>query len=122
MVANLLSNADKYGGGATRIVAVADGQDRVAVSVVDQGAGVPAEFQGRLFERFSRDVASARQSPGTGLGLFITRELVRANGGDVGYRAGSPSGSVFTLTLPRGTAPDPASAWPSAQPATGSST
>ncbi len=122
VVANLLSNADKYGGGATRIVAVADGQDRVAVSVVDQGAGVPAEFQGRLFERFSRDVASARQSPGTGLGLFITRELVRANGGDVGYRAGSPSGSVFTLTLPRGTAPDPASAWPSAQPATGSST
>jgi signal transduction histidine kinase len=122
VVANLLSNADKYGGGATRIVAVADGADRVAVSVLDEGAGVPAEFQGRLFERFSRDVASARQAAGTGLGLFITRELARANGGDVGYRDGSPSGSVFTLTLPRGTADDPSSAWPTAQPATGSST
>ena len=122
VVANLLSNADKYGGGATRIVAVADGADRVAVSVLDEGAGVPAEFQGRLFERFSRDVASARQAAGTGLGLFITRELARANGGDVGYRDGSPSGSVFTLTLPRGTADDLSSTWPTAQPATGSST
>ena len=122
VVANLLSNADKYGGGATRVVAVADGPDRVAVSVVDEGAGVPEEFQGRLFERFSRDVASARQAAGTGLGLFITRELARANGGDIGYRDGGPTGSVFTLTLPRGTGEDLASAWPTAQPAAGSST
>jgi signal transduction histidine kinase len=41
---------------------------------------------------------------GTGLGLFITRELARANHGDVRYRAGNPSGSEFVVTLP---APDP---------------
>jgi signal transduction histidine kinase len=114
VVANLLSNADKYGGGAVRLVAEPVGDDRVAVSVVDEGPGVPPEFRDRLFERFSRDAGAAGRASGTGLGLYITRALARANGGEVTHRAGTPSGSVFTLTLPRGDA-DEADAWPAAR-------
>lgn len=106
VLANLLGNADKYAGGAARLVAEPVGPDRVSVSVVDEGPGVPAEFRDRLFERFSRDPGSSRLAVGTGLGLFITRELARANGGEVTHRDGSPSGSVFTLTLPRAEADD----------------
>ncbi len=113
VVANLLSNADKYGGGAVRLVAEPVGDDRVAVSVVDEGPGVPQEFRVRLFERFSRDAEAARRAAGTGLGLYITRELARANGGEVTHRDGSPSGSVFTLTVDRGDAVE-ADAWSAA--------
>jgi signal transduction histidine kinase len=106
IVANLLSNAEKYGGGATRLVASTVGEDRVTVSVVDEGPGVPVEFRGRLFERFSRAAEATRQAAGTGLGLYITRELARANDGEVDHRAGVPTGAVFTLTLPRGAVAD----------------
>jgi signal transduction histidine kinase len=104
MVANLLHNAEKYAGGAVRLVAEAVGPGDVEIAVVDEGAGVPEAFRGRLFERFSRDSGTAETVLGTGLGLFITRELARANHGDVRYRAGNPSGSEFVVTLP---APDP---------------
>ena len=104
IMANLLSNAGKYGGGATRVVAATTSDGRVTISVVDAGPGVPEEFRGRLFERFSRDTAAAGRAVGTGLGLFITRELARANGGDVVHNDGAPTGSVFTLTLPQAAA------------------
>ena len=102
VLANLLSNAEKYAGGATHVVAAPAGDGQVSISVVDAGAGVPLEFRELLFERFSRAAGSSRQAAGTGLGLFITRELARANGGDVVHRDGSPTGSVFSLTLPEG--------------------
>jgi signal transduction histidine kinase len=101
VVSNLLSNADKYGGGAVRLVAEPVGEDRVAVSVVDEGAGVPPEFRDQLFQRFSRDPGAVQRAAGTGLGLYITRALARANAGDVTHRDHDPTGSVFTLTVPR---------------------
>jgi len=111
VMSNLLSNADKYGGGAVRLVATPLGEDQVAVSVFDEGPGVPPAFRERLFERFSREPGSTRQAVGTGLGLYITRELARANRGEVAHHDGSPTGSVFTLTLPRGADDEP---WPTA--------
>ena len=114
VMANLLSNAEKYGGGAVRLSAEPVDDDRVAVSVADEGPGVPAEFRDRLFERFSRDIGASGRAAGTGLGLYITRELARANGGDVTYRDGAPAGAVFTLTVPRGH-DDESDAWPTAR-------
>ncbi|MBO9522801.1 MAG: HAMP domain-containing histidine kinase [Nocardioidaceae bacterium] len=101
ILANLLSNADKYAGGATRLVARTTDGGRVEVAVVDGGPGVPHAFRGRLFERFSRDDGTAGLVRGSGLGLFISRELARANGGDVTHRDGDPRGAVFVLTLDR---------------------
>ncbi|MGH3347744.1 MAG: sensor histidine kinase [Nocardioides sp.] len=100
MLANLLSNAHKYAGGPTRLAAcVVD--DRVEIHVADGGPGIPEKLRDRLFERFSRGTDTAGTVSGTGLGLFITRELARANGGEVTFRDCDPTGSVFVLTLSR---------------------
>ena len=109
ILANLLSNAAKYAGGATHVTARPTSAGEVEILVVDAGPGVPADFRAHLFERFRRDADTAHHVVGTGLGLFVTRELSRANGGEVCYRDGEPSGSVFTVTLPavpRSSGPD----------------
>ena len=106
ILVNLLSNADKYAGGATRIAASTTPDGVVGIEVEDAGPGVPAAFQTSLFQRFSRDLETAGTVVGTGLGLFITRELARANGGDVSHRPATPTGSVFVVTLPRPAAAD----------------
>jgi signal transduction histidine kinase len=105
MLANLLGNAEKYAGGATCVEATPDGDGRLVVRVVDAGPGVPQELQAELFERFSRGTATSRDVAGTGLGLFITRELARANHGDLDHRDGRPRGAVFELSLPRAQGP-----------------
>lgn len=101
ILANLVSNAAKYAGGAVRITARATQAGQVEVGVVDGGPGVPPAFREHLFQRFARDADTAQQVMGTGLGLFITRELARANNGDVVLRDGDPSGSVFVVALPQ---------------------
>lgn len=103
MLANLLGNAVKYAGGADVVRVEAVGP-AVRITVADHGPGVPEGLRERLFERFSR-ADDTRQRPGTGLGLFITRELARAYGGDVVHHAAEPHGAVFELTLPAAGAP-----------------
>ncbi|WP_051808609.1 AAA family ATPase [Actinoplanes subtropicus] len=101
ILTNLISNAAKYAGGATAIVAAPTGDASVTVEVRDEGPGVPPDFRGHLFDRFARAARTAGTVSGTGLGLYIVRELARANGGDVDYRPARSRGSVFVLTLPR---------------------
>jgi PAS domain S-box-containing protein len=100
ILTNLISNAAKYAGGATAIVAAPAGEAQVTVEVYDEGPGVPADFRSRLFDRFARADRTAGTVSGTGLGLYIVRELARANGGDVRYRPAPDRGSIFILTLP----------------------
>lgn len=100
MVANLLSNARKYAGGATRIAASRLDEATVEITVTDEGPGIPDTFRADLFERFTRAAASARGIRGTGLGLFITRELARANSGTVELCETGPTGSVFAIRVP----------------------
>jgi PAS domain S-box-containing protein len=95
---NLLSNADKYGGGVTA-VRITTGDGRVRIHVVDGGPGVPEEFRGRLFERLSRAARDADAVRGTGLGLYIVRGLAHANRGDVVYEPNPGGGSVFIVSL-----------------------
>ena len=101
ILVNLLSNADKYAGGATRISAVGRPDGQVEIRVEDCGPGVPPEFREHLFQRFSRGAETAPEVLGSGLGLFITRELARANGGEVRHSDRTPAGSVFVVTLPQ---------------------
>lgn len=98
---NLLSNAQKYGEGApvTMKVELAD-KDSVRVSVRDGGPGIPAHLQERIFERFERAAHDDKIS-GLGLGLYITRQIARAHGGDVTVRSAPGEGSDFVVTLPR---------------------
>ena len=98
---NLLSNAAKYGRDSGRIRLFGERRDDlVQLHVWNDGPGVPADKIDQLFQRFSRLDAPTDEQPGTGLGLFITRETLRQHGGDV--RAESVYGEWidFVLTLP----------------------
>jgi PAS domain S-box-containing protein len=100
ILTNLLSNARKYGGDQVRVQVGRLDRAQVEVCVADTGEGVPEEFVPHLFERFSRagsGVAPTRT--GTGLGLYIVRELVEANGGTIRYEPNRPSGSRFVVEL-----------------------
>jgi signal transduction histidine kinase len=102
---NLLSNALKYGGGSFA-VSCREAGTSVLVEVTDHGSGVPAEFVPHLFDRFTRSeearVGSAR---GTGLGLYITRSLLSANGAQVHYEPTAGGGATFCLRLVRAEPP-----------------
>lgn len=83
----------------SRLGAEVDG-DEVVLRVADSGPGVPESFVPHLFERFSRsETARSGDHKGTGLGLYISRRLLRANGGDLCYEAGR--GATFCVRLPR---------------------
>jgi PAS domain S-box-containing protein len=101
VLVNLLDNAVKYspdGGQVT--VSVQSRPDVVRVSVTDQGLGIPLSEQQRVFEKFYRlDTQLTRAGGGTGLGLYITRELVRRMGGTIAVRSEPGVGSTFTVDL-----------------------
>jgi PAS domain S-box-containing protein len=94
-VDNLIANALRHGAPPVLVAASAYGT-RVLVTVSDSGPGVPDDLRPRLFQRF----AAGRQHGGTGLGLFIVRELARAHGGDAWYEPGPGGGACFGLSLP----------------------
>lgn len=98
---NLLENALTYGG-QPPIVTVTVGPD-AAIRVADCGRGIASADRETIFDRFKRLPEGERRSAaGTGLGLFLSRALARANGGDVVLESSSRSGSVFALRLQAG--------------------
>ncbi|HVM41548.1 MAG TPA: GAF domain-containing sensor histidine kinase, partial [Acidimicrobiia bacterium] len=98
MLVNYLENARKYGDGPIVVTARSRGE-WVEVAVADSGDGVPEEFVGKLFEKFTRFGGS--DASGTGLGLSIVRGLARAQGGDAWYEPNRPRGARFCIRLPR---------------------
>jgi signal transduction histidine kinase len=99
---NLLANAVKYSpdGGEVRCT-VRSGQGVAVVTVSDQGIGIHAEDLPRLFTRFTRvGRGTDSEIPGTGLGLYIARQLARKHGGDIIVASKRGVGSSFTVTLP----------------------
>ncbi|HEY0002000.1 MAG TPA: ATP-binding protein [Actinoplanes sp.] len=101
ILGNLLTNATKYGSPPIEVTVLNAGE-QVAIRVADHGEGVPPEFVPHLFDRFARaDSGVATTTAGTGLGLYLVRQLAQAGGLDVGYEPHQPRGAVFTLTVPR---------------------
>ncbi len=101
VLGNLLTNATKYGAPPISIAVSSREPGWVTVEVADNGPGVPEEFVSRMWDRFTQsDHGNTRVSRGVGLGLSIVRLLVEADGGRIGYRAGSPSGAAFSIDLP----------------------
>jgi PAS domain S-box-containing protein len=100
ILANLLSNAMKYGPGKPIEVTVATAGDAAMIAVQDHGIGVSKADVERIFGRFERAV-SMRHYGGLGLGLYITRQLVEAHGGTIRVTSEPEAGTVFVVELPR---------------------
>jgi PAS domain S-box-containing protein len=99
---NLIDNAIKYSpAGGDVVVSTERVRDVVRVAVKDEGIGIPAPEQSAIFEKFYRADPELRLAPsGTGLGLYISRELVERMGGKIGVESRPGSGSTFFVELP----------------------
>jgi signal transduction histidine kinase len=98
---NLLANAVKYSpeGGLIEVRGEVAG-DAVRVQVRDGGVGIPAEYQPRIFTKFFRGEARESGIAGTGLGLAVSREIVEAQGGHIGFTSAPGVGSSCWVELP----------------------
>jgi len=96
---NFLTNASKYAPGAKVYIKVDADDERVRVEVQDEGPGITQEHLSHLFERFYRVPINAA-TRGTGLGLYISRKIIDAHGGEIGVESIVGEGTSFFFTLP----------------------
>jgi PAS domain S-box-containing protein len=113
IITNLVSNARKYspnGGEIALTLKNLPDEDKVQVSIADQGLGIPADQLPKMFGKFSRVKAKGFENiPGTGLGLNMVKSLVELHGGKIWVESEYGKGSTFTFTLPvKGPAQPPA--------------
>ena len=103
VLANLLSNAAKFSHAGGRVeVSVVVSDMTIEVRVQDYGDGIPVEFHGRIFQKFTQaDSSASRQKGGTGLGLAITRSIVEAMDGSIRFESTLGEGTCFMVTFPR---------------------
>ena len=98
---NLLGNAAKYSPAGTTVkVGAEQVGSEVIIAVLDEGPGIPPESIDHIFDLFYRDPASARSVSGSGIGLFVCRNLAEAMGGRLVVEPGPDGGSRFSFSLP----------------------
>ncbi|HNT24787.1 MAG TPA: ATP-binding protein [Anaerolineales bacterium] len=97
---NLLSNAVKYAPGSQVFIEARLEGDQYHITVQDSGPGIAAEHLQHLFERFYRGAEANSSVHGTGLGLFICRQIVHAHGGEIMAESMPGQGTIFHIYLP----------------------
>jgi PAS domain S-box-containing protein len=104
VLGNLLSNAVKYSSASDSVevsVEAFGDEGTVRVRVTDHGPGIPADFRGQIFQKFSQaDTSDARKKGGSGLGLAISKELMERMNGLIGYESVPGQGASFYFVLP----------------------
>lgn len=101
VLANLLSNAIKFSAGNIVKVDIQKTANDVRVSVTNEGAGIPKDFQKRIFQKFAQaDSTSTRAVAGTGLGLSISKEIVEKLNGQIGFISEPNKETTFYFDLP----------------------
>jgi signal transduction histidine kinase len=102
VLSNLIDNAIKYSPSGGAVTVALEPRDRfVRFSVSDDGLGIPRDEQSRIFEKFYRlDPDMTQGIGGTGLGLYICRELVRRVDGRIWVESDGSSGSTFVVEIP----------------------
>ncbi|MGB9109838.1 MAG: ATP-binding protein, partial [Telluria sp.] len=102
VLTNLLSNAIKFSDTGGEVRVRLDALDEtLRIAVADHGAGIPAAFHERVFQRFAQaDSADSRKKGGTGLGLSICRTIVEEHGGAIWFDSVEGEGTTFFIELP----------------------
>ena len=98
---SMVDNAIKYSpAGATVLLKAAEADEKIRISVVDNGPGIPSEHLPRIFERFYRvDKNRSREVGGTGLGLAIAKHIVEAHQSTIHVESNVGRGSAFSFDL-----------------------
>ncbi len=100
ILSNLLTNAIKFGDGKPILVSIEASNARLRLKVKDQGIGINREDTLRIFDRFEQVAEQSHSSGGLGLGLYITKQIVDAQGGSVFVESELSTGSNFIVELP----------------------
>jgi signal transduction histidine kinase len=104
IVSNLLNNAAKYtpSGGAIGLTLLA-GEDWIEIEIADNGIGIPADMQARIFDLFAQVQSGSKATQeGLGIGLALVKQLVQLHNGDIVLKSSDAiSGSLFAIRLPR---------------------
>ena len=102
VIEHLLDNAVRYStSGGDINISIEKSGDFVMWKVTDRGRGISQEEQRMIFEKYFRSPATARfQTEGSGVGLFISKSIIKLSGGDMGFSSGESKGSTFWFTLP----------------------
>ena len=100
---NMLNNAQKYAPGAPVTIRADMQGDLLRIEVHDLGAGIPPEHTPHLFERFYR-MPQSSNIRGTGLGLYISRKIIEAHGGEIGVQSQAGQGTIFFFEIPHASA------------------
>jgi signal transduction histidine kinase len=101
IINNLVDNAIKYSDRSDRIIitAAVNKDGMIETSIQDFGIGIPTAVIGNLFQKFHRSHKSRSQVGGTGLGLYLTKALVTAHGGNIWVHSKEGQGSTFSFTI-----------------------
>ena len=98
---NLINNAVKYAPGSSVQFSAENTNEGVVVNISDQGPGIPVEYQARLFQRFYRVPDRSIHVHGSGLGLFICKQIIDAHQGKIELNSAENEGTTFEIVLPR---------------------
>lgn len=102
VLVNLISNAIRYTPYQGTIKVKAEDKPRVVqFSVIDNGKGIPEEYQEKIFQKYFQVHSDQDGAGGSGLGLAIAKEFINAQGGEIGVESELGKGSIFYFTLPK---------------------
>ncbi|MFT5179770.1 MAG: signal transduction histidine kinase [Candidatus Paceibacteria bacterium] len=103
VILNLIDNAVKYGGGNSKVTITVENSDGdIKVCVSDRGIGIPEEQKNNIFGKFFRaDNAVRVQANGSGLGLFISKNIIDKHGGTIWFEKNKDKGTKFCFTIPK---------------------
>ncbi|HEX7556960.1 MAG TPA: ATP-binding protein [Leptolinea sp.] len=97
---NLVSNAYKYAPGSPLWITIKSDNDSVIIQFRDEGPGIPSESHEKVFWRFFRDPQSSKETRGSGLGLYICKQIIDAHKGKISVESNTGEGTIFTISLP----------------------